>query len=179
MVSVRCKWVVTNELEKLGLHHVKVELGEVDLFENITDKQLQYFKIALLKSGLELMDDKKSVLIEKIKVTIVELTYNSGAPLPIKLSAYLSEQLHHDYSYLSTLFSQMQGISIDRYFITHKIERVKELLAYKRLTLTEIANRMNYSSVAHLSMQFKKITGLTVSHFKQLKNNEGLPQKMN
>jgi AraC-like DNA-binding protein len=160
--------VVKNELEKLGIYRAKVELGEVNILENMNDQQYEYFKIALVKSGLELIDDKKSVLIEKIKVVVEELVHYSEESLSIRFSACLSEKLHYDYSYLSNLFSKVQGITLGKYFITHRIGWVKELLANNELTLTEIANMLNYSSVAHLSAQFKKIAGLTPSHFKQL-----------
>jgi AraC-like DNA-binding protein len=170
MVCIRCKMVVKDELNKLGLRPVVVELGEVEIMENISAPQRDEIKAALLRSGLELMDDKKSVLIEKIKNVIVELVHYSEEPLTINLSEYLSRQLNHDYTYLANLFSEVQGITIEKFFITHKIERVKELLVYNELNLTEIAYKMHYSSVAHLSTQFKKVTGLTPSHFKQLKD---------
>lgn len=169
MVCIRCKMVVKDELLKLGLRHAAVELGEVELFEEITKDQREKFRASLLSSGLELMDDKKSVLIQKIKNVIIELVHYTEEPLAIKYSEFLSQKLEHDYTYLSNLFSEVQGTTIEKFIITHKIERVKELLVYDELTLTEIAYQMHYSSVAHLSTQFKKITGLTPSHFKQLK----------
>ena len=162
--------VVKAELTKLGLHYTTVELGEADILENISTKQHDQFRDALLKSGLELMDDKKSVLIQRIKNIIVELVHYSEEPLTIKFSEFLSQKLNHDYTYLANLFSEVQGTTIEKFFITHKIERVKELLVYDELNLTEIAYVMHYSSVAHLSTQFKKITGLTPSHFKQLRD---------
>jgi len=162
--------VVKDELAKLGLHYTTVELGEADIPENISAEQLDQFRDALLKSGLELMDDKRSVLIEKIKNVIIELVHYSEEPLVIKFSEFLSQKLHHDYTYLANLFSEVQGTTIEKFFIAHKIERVKELLVYNELNLTEIAYLMHYSSVAHLSAQFKKITGLTPSHFKQLRH---------
>jgi AraC-like DNA-binding protein len=140
------------------------------VLENISVKQHDQIRTALLKSGLELMDDKKSVLIQKIKNVIIELVHYSEEPLTINFSEYLSQQLHHDYTYLANLFSEVQGTTIEKFLITHKIERVKELLVYNELNLTEIAYKLHYSSVAHLSAQFKKVTGLTPSHFKQLKN---------
>jgi AraC-like DNA-binding protein len=161
--------VVKDELTKLGLHHVVVDLGEAEIIENISPSQRADFKAALLRSGLELMDDKKSVLIEKIKNVIVELVHYSEEPLIVNLSEFLSQKLNHDYTYLANLFSEVQGTTIEKFFIAHKIERVKELLVYDELTLTEIAYQMHYSSVAHLSTQFKKVTGLTPSHFKELK----------
>ena len=144
-------------------------MGEADILENISAYQHDQIKVALLKSGLELMDDKKSVLIQKIKNVIVELVHYSDEPLNIKFSEYLSQKLHHDYTYLANLFSEVQGTTIEKFFIAHKIERVKELLVYNEFNLTEIAYQMHYSSVAHLSAQFKKVTGLTPSYFKQLK----------
>lgn len=170
MVCIRCKMVVKEELAKLGLHYVIVELGETEILEDISAEQHDQFKAALLKSGLELMDDKKSVLIQKIKNVIIELVHYAEEPLTIKFSEFLSRQLNHDYTYLANLFSEVQGITIEKFLIAHKIERVKELLVYNELNLTEIAYLMHYSSVAHLSTQFKKVTGLTPSHFKQLKD---------
>ena len=170
MVCIRCKMVVKAELEKLGLHYVVVELGEADVMENISAEQRDQFREGLLKSGLELMDNKKSVLIEQIKNVIIELVHYSEEPLSVNFSDYLSRKLNHDYTYLANLFSEVQGTTIEKFLITHKIERVKELLVYDELNLTEIAYLMHYSSVAHLSAQFKKVTGLTPSHFKQLKD---------
>lgn len=170
MVCIRCKMVVKDELTRLGLKYTSVELGEADLEDSISDNQREQFRANLLKYGLELMDDKKSVLIQKIKTVIIELVHYSEEPLIINLSDYLSQTLHYDYTYLANLFSEVQGITIEKFFISHKIERVKELLVYNELTLTEIAYKLHYSSVAHLCTQFKKITGLTPSHFKELKN---------
>jgi AraC-like DNA-binding protein len=172
MVCFRCKMVVKTELEKLGFQHVVVELGEAEILGIISAGQVEQLRAALLASGLELMDDKKSVLIQKIKNIIIDLVHNSEEPLVIKLSEYLSQKLNYDYTYLANLFSEVQGSTIERFYITHKIERVKELLVYNELTLTEIAYNMHYSSVAHLSTQFKKLTGLTPSHFKQLKEKK-------
>lgn len=170
MVSIRCKMIVKSELETLGLHYVKVDLGEAEIMEEISAKQLTALNLALKKSGLELMDDKKSILIEKIKNVIVELVHYSEEPLNTNFSNYLASKLNYDYTYLSNLFSEVQGITIEHFMISHKIERVKELLVYDELTLSEIAYKLHYSSVAHLSKQFKKVTGLTPSHFKQLRN---------
>jgi len=169
MVCIRCKMVVKEELKKLGLHYVVVELGEAEIMENLSVEQHDKFRDALLRSGLELMDDKRSVLIEKIKNIIIELIHYSEEPLDVKFSEHLSQKLNHDYGYLANLFSETQGTTIEKFYISHKIERVKELLVYKELTLTQIAYQMHYSSVAHLSAQFKKVTGLTPSHFKQLR----------
>jgi len=170
MVSIRCKMIVKSELDKLGLHYGVVDLGEVDVKETITSKQRDQIKTELLKSGLELMDDKKAMLIEKIKNVIVELVHYSEEPLEINFSDYLSQKLDHDYTYLANLFSEVTGITIEHFLISHKIERVKELIIYDELNLTQIAYKVHYSSVAHLSTQFKKVTGLTPSYFKQLKN---------
>lgn len=161
--------VVKDVLTKLGLHYTTVELGEAEILENISVEQHDQIKVALLKSGLELMDDKKSVLIQRIKNVIVELVHYSEEPLEVNLSEFLSQKLNHNYTYLANLFSEVQGTTIEKFFIAHKIERVKELLVYDELNLTEIAYQMHYSSVAHLSAQFRKVTGLTPSHFKQLK----------
>lgn len=169
MVCIRCKMVVKDELANLGLHFVTVDLGEAEVLEEFTEGQRDLFKAALLKSGLELMDDKKSVLIEKIKNVIIDLVHYSEEPLTINFSEFLSQQLKHDYTYLANLFSEVQGTTIEKFYIAHKIERVKELLVYNELNLTEIAYLMHYSSVAHLSTQFKKVTGLTPSHFKLLR----------
>ncbi|MDQ6844065.1 MAG: AraC family transcriptional regulator [Bacteroidota bacterium] len=170
MVCIRCKMVVKDELTKLGLHYTTVELGEADILENISALQQQQFKAALLKSGLELIDDKKSELIQKIKNVIIELVHYSEEPLVINFSEHLSQKLQYDYTYLANLFSEVQGTTIEHFMIAHKIERVKELLVYNELNLTEIAYQMHYSSVAHLSAQFKKVTGLTPTHFKQIKD---------
>lgn len=170
MVCIRCKMVVKDELEKLAFKYVSVELGEVEIVENISPVQRDQFRMALVKSGLELMDDKKSVVIQKIKTAIIELVHYSEEPLAVNLSSYLSEKLHYDYTYLANLFSEVQGTTIEKFFISHKIERVKEFLVYNELTLSEIAFKMHYSSVAYLCTQFKKVTGLTPSHFKALKD---------
>jgi AraC-like DNA-binding protein len=150
-------------------------LGEVDIMESISSEQREQMKIALLKSGLELMDDKRAVLIERIKNAIVELVHHTDEIIKINFSDYLSEKLNHDYTYLSNLFSEVQGTTIEQFMIAHKIERVKELIIYDELNLTEIAWKMHYSSVAHLSNQFKKVTGLSPSHFKQLKDKRRSP----
>ena len=169
MVSNRCKMAVKEELKKLGLHFIVVELGEVEIMENITPEQRTELKLGLIDSGLELMDDKRSVLIERIKNTIIEMVHHSDEVIKTNFSDYLSEKLNHDYTYLANLFSEIQGITIEHFIINHKIERIKELIIYDELNITEIAWKMNYSSVAHLSNQFKKVTGLSPSHFKQLK----------
>jgi YesN/AraC family two-component response regulator len=162
--------VVKSELANLGLHYRAVELGEAEIMENISTDQLERLKIALKKSGLVLMDDKKSILVEKIKTTIIELVHYTDKQIKINLSYYLSEKLNHNYTYLANLFSEVKGITIEKFYLAHKIERVKELLVYDELNLTEIADKLHYSSVAHLSNQFKKMTGLSPSHFKNLKH---------
>jgi YesN/AraC family two-component response regulator len=172
MVSIRCKMLVKAELDKLGIHHRIVELGEAEIEEDITSEQWTTLDRALRKSGIELLEDKKSILIEKIKTLIVEQVHYTEDPLEINLSEYLSQKLHHDYTYLANLFSESQGITIEHYHIVHKIERVKELLVYDELNITEIAWKMGYSSVAHLSNQFKKMTGLTPSFFRKIKNKK-------
>ena len=169
MVSQRCKMVVKQELQKLGLHFIVIDLGEIEIMEDITDTQREELKIALFDSGLELMDDKRAVLIEKIRNIIIEMVHFSDELPKINYSDYISEKLNYDYTYLSNLFSEVKGITIQQFIIIHKIERVKELLVYGEMNLTEISYRMQYSSVAHLSNQFKKITGLTPSEFKNLK----------
>ncbi|MDD3945576.1 MAG: helix-turn-helix domain-containing protein [Bacteroidales bacterium] len=175
MVSLRCKMVVKEELKKLGLHFIVVDLGEVEVMEDLTQNQHEILKEALLKSGLELMDDKRSVLIEKIKNVIVEMVHYADELPKINYSDYISEKLHYDYTYLSNLFSEVKGVTIQQFIILHKIERVKELLLYEELTLTEISYQMQYSSIAHLSNQFKKITGMTPSQFKLLKYKHRKP----
>jgi AraC-like DNA-binding protein len=144
-------------------------MGEADIMEDLSAGQLEQIRAALLESGLELMDDRKAVLIERIKTAIIELVHFTEEQPKVNFSDFLSEKLHHDYTYMSNLFSEVQGTTIEQFMISHKIERVKELIIYNEVTLTEIAFIMHYSSVAHLSNQFKKVTGLTPSHFKQLK----------
>ncbi|MBW6499395.1 MAG: AraC family transcriptional regulator [Bacteroidales bacterium] len=161
--------VVKSELDKLGLHHTRVELGEVYIRETLTAKELAQLKAALLKSGLQLMDDKKAILIEKIKIVVREMLLKEDEPEKTKFSDLLSDELNHDYTYLANLFSEVTGITIERYLIAHKINRVKELILYDNLSLTEISYRLNYSSVAHLSSQFKKVTGLTPTFYRKLK----------
>lgn len=175
MVSERCKMAVKEELKKLGLHFIVIDLGEVEIMESISPEQREQVKIALLDSGLELMDDKKAVLIERIKNVIIEMVHHSDEMIKVNFSNYLSEKLNHDYTYLSNLFSEVQGTTIEHFIISHKIERIKELMIYGELNITEIAWKMNYSSVAHLSNQFKKVTGLSPSHFKQLKDKRRSP----
>ncbi len=170
MVSLRCKMMVKEELKKLGIHYVVVELGMVEILEDITTHQHDQLQINLLKSGLELLDDKKAILIERIKNVITEMIHYSKEVPKTNYSDYISEKLGYDYTYLANIFSEVKGVTIQQFIITHKIERVKELLLYDELTLTEIAYQLHYSSVAHLSNQFKKVTGLSPSFYKQLKN---------
>jgi len=170
MVTIRCKMVVKSELDKLGVHYNTIELGEVVTREDLSAEQMDRLSVGLRKSGLELMDDKKSILVEKIKAVIVELVHYNEEQIKINLSDYLTEKLNHNYTYLANLFSEVKGTTIENFYLSHKIEKVKELLVYDELNLTEIAYRLHYSSVAHLSNQFKKITGLTPTHFKNLKH---------
>ncbi len=172
MVSARCKMAVKEELKKLGVHFVVVDLGEVETMEDLSLVQLEGLKAGLLSSGLELMDDKRGILIEKIKNTIIEMIHHSDEIVKTNFSDYLSEKLKYDYTYLSNIFSEVQGTTIAQFIIAHKIERIKELMMYDELNITEIAWKMNYSSVAHLSNQFKKMTGLSPSQFKQLKDHK-------
>ena len=175
MVSARCKMSVNDELKKLGLHFMVVDLGEVEIMEDLSIETREQLKIALLSSGLELMDNKRAMLIEKIKNVIIEMVHHTDEFIKINFSNYLSDKLQHDYTYLANLFSEVQGTTIEQFVISHKIERIKELIIYGELNITEIAWKMNYSSVAHLSNQFKKVTGLSPSHFKQLKDKRRSP----
>ena len=175
MVSNRCKQTVKEELKKLGLHFILVDLGEVEIMENLSGDQREQIKAALINCGFELMDDKRAILIERIKNAIIEMVHHSDEVIKTNFSTYLSEKLVHDYTYLANLFSEVQGTTIEQFIISHKIERIKELIIYGELNITEIAWKMNYSSVAHLSNQFKKMTGLTPSHFKQMKDKRRSP----
>ncbi|MFY7963487.1 MAG: helix-turn-helix domain-containing protein [Chitinophagaceae bacterium] len=175
MVSIRCKMMVKEILRNLGLHFIVVDLGEVEIMEIITTEQREQLKKELLDIGLELMDDKRAILIEKIKNAVVEMVHHSDTELRVNFSYYLSEKLHHDYTYMANLFSEVQGTTIEHFIIAHKIEKIKELIIYGELNITEIAWKMNYSSVAHLSNQFKKATGLSPSHFKNLKDKRRSP----
>ena len=170
MVSIRCKMIVKSELDKLGLSYGSIELGEVEIKEHVSAEQFEQLKAGLTKSGLELMDDKKAMLIERIKSVIIEMVHYSDELPKVKNSDLISTKLNHDYTYLANLFSEATGTTIEHYIISHKIERVKELIIYDELNLTEIAWKLHYSSVAHLSNQFKKVTGLTPSFYKKLKD---------
>jgi YesN/AraC family two-component response regulator len=168
MVCIRCKMVVKSELEKLGIQWESVVLGEAIVKDPVSAEQLRELNRALLKSGLQVMDDKKSQLIEKMKTIVIEQIHYAEEPLDINFSDFLVSKLDYDYTYLSNLFTLTQGMTLEHYIIGHKIEKVKELLVYEELTISEIAYKMNYSSAAHLSKQFKKVTGLTASEFKRL-----------
>jgi len=165
--------VVKSELENLGLHFVSVNLGEAETVEEITPEQPSLLHTALEKSGLELLKDNKSILVERIKAKIIELVHFTEEQIKVNLSDYLSESLNHNYTYMANLFSEIQGTTIEQFYLAHKIEKVKELLVYDELNLTEIAWKLHYSSVAHLSNQFKKMTGLTPTIFKNLKHKGG------
>ena len=170
MVCIRCQMVVKSELEKLGLEYVYVKIGEADVIGTLQPEQIEQLDIQLKKAGLELMDNKRSILVENIKSAIIELVHYTEEQIKVNLSDYLSERLNYDYTYLANLFSEVKGITIEKFYLTHKIEKVKELIVYDELSLSEIAYKMHYSSVAHLSNQFKKITGLTPTHFRNLKD---------
>lgn len=169
MVCNRCKMVVRAQLESLGIHPLSVNLGEVDIADSLTKEQIQNIGNALKSVGFELIDDKKSQTIEKIKTAIVTLVHHTDHTLKTNLSDFVTAQIHQDYNYLSNLFSEVEGTTIEKYFIAQRIEKVKELIVYDELTLSEIADQLGYSSVAYLSNQFKKTTGFTPSYFKSLK----------
>jgi AraC-like DNA-binding protein len=175
MVSTRCKMIVKEELKSLGLHFILVGLGEVEIMENITNEQREQLKTALHNCGLELMEDKKAILIEKIKSVVVEMVHYADELPKTNFSDYLAQKLNHDYTYMANLFSEVQGTTIEHFIIAHRIERIKELITYDEMNITEIAWKLNYSSVAHLSNQFKKATGLSPSHFKKLKDKRRNP----
>ena len=172
MVSIRCKMVVKEALDQLNLHYTFVDLGSVEIVEDLTLKQREKLKLDLLRSGLELMDDKKAMLIEKIKNVIIEMIHYSEEIPKVNYSDYISEKLGLDYTHMSKIFSEVKGITIEHFIIYHKIERVKELLLYDELNLTQISYLLDYSSVSHLSKQFKKVTGLTPRFFKKLKQQK-------
>jgi AraC-like DNA-binding protein len=175
MVSNRCKMAVKEELKKAGLHFIVVDLGEVEIMEDISQEQREGLKAGLLGSGLELMDDKKAMLIEKIRNVITEMIHYKDEQPRTNYSDYISEKLSYDYTYLSNLFSEVKGITIQQFIINHKIERAKELLMYGEFNLTEISYQLHYSSVAHLSNQFKKVTGFSPSHFMKMKEKKRSP----
>ncbi len=175
MVCNRCIMVVKSELQKLGFEPVQVQLGEVELKEDLSGDELILFKNNLDQLGFELIDDSKSKLIEKIKLLVIQLIHHGNGQMHQNYSDYIASKLNKEYNYLSHLFSEVEGTTIEKYIINQKIERVKELLVYNELTLSEIADSLGYSSVAHLSGQFRKVTGLTPSYFKQLKENKRKP----
>jgi AraC-like DNA-binding protein len=175
MVSNRCKIVVKEVLNKLGFQFVTVDLGEIEIMEEINLQQKDELKILLAESGLELMDDKKAILIERICTVLTEMIHNEDLLPETCYSTYISEKLNYDYTYLSNLFSEVKGITIQHFIIIHKVERIKELIIDNELNITEIAWKMHYSSVAHLSNQFKQITGFCPTHFKQLKEKNRNP----
>ena len=170
MLSNRCKLAVKAELKALGLHFIIVDLGEIEIMEELSPSQRQQLKLGLQNSGLELFDDKKGELTNKIKSSILEMVWKIDENNKFSFTDYLSKQLNLDYTTLSQHFSDIQGITIEKYIITQKIERAKEMLIYQELKISEIAIKLNYSSTAHLSNQFKKITGLSPSHFIQMRN---------
>jgi AraC-like DNA-binding protein len=181
MVSNRCKALVQNELTSLGLQseYVVVDLGVVDLHKDITDIQLEQLKDNLNKAGLELLDDSKSKLIDKIKKLLTEMIHSMEEQPNVNYSVYISEKLGYNYNYLANIFSEVKGITIQQFIIIHKIEKAKELIFYDQLTLSEIAHRLHYSSVAHLSSQFKKVTGLSPSFYKKIKEKrEGVLENL-
>lgn len=170
MVSHRCKLLVEEELKRVGIYGAKVDLGVVELIFPVSKVQHDELQKRLNDSGLELLDDKKSILVEQIKNLIVEMVhYSEDIPI-VNNSDFIAEKMGYNYTYLSNLFSEVKGITIQHFYILHKIERAKEFLIYNDLSLTEIAFRLNYSSVAHLSNQFKKITGLTPTFFRHMKD---------
>lgn len=169
MISLRCKMMVKEELKRMGLNYISVDLGIIEISEELSSKQRSELKKNLLTFGLELLDDKKNILIEKIKTVIIDMVHHSEEFIKINYSNYISQKLNYDYTYLSNIFSEVKGITIQQFIIAHKIEKVKELLLYEELNLTQISQQLNYSSVAHLSNQFKKVTGLTPTFYKKLK----------
>lgn len=169
MVSLRCRMVVQEELKKLGLRYVNIDLGRVEIPEEITHQQREQLKANLLVWGLELLDDKQDILVERITNLIIEMIHYSDGILKVNNSEYLSDKLGYDYTYLSNIFTKKKGITIQQFIIMHKIEKIKELLLYDELSLSEISYKLHYSSIAHLSNQFKKITGVTPSDYKRLK----------
>ncbi|MFO8234351.1 MAG: AraC family transcriptional regulator, partial [Bacteroidales bacterium] len=158
---MRCQMVVKSELEKLGLHYADVKIGEADIVENLQPEQTEQLDNALKEYGLQLLNNKKNILVERIKTTIVELVHYNDDIIKVNLSDYIADRLNYDYTYLANIFSEVKGITIEQFHLLHKIERVKELIVYDQLNMTEIAYRMHYSSIAHLSNQFKQFTGLT------------------
>jgi AraC-like DNA-binding protein len=172
MVSLRCKLLVKHELDILGLHYLMVDLGVAEIMEDITSEQREILRKNLSKSGLDLLEDRKAILIERIKNVIIEMVHHGEEMPKINYSTYIEDKIKMDYTYLSNIFSEVKGVTIQQFIIVHKIEKVKELLLYEEFNLTEISYRLGYSSVAHLSSQFKKVTGLTPTYFKSLKEKK-------
>jgi YesN/AraC family two-component response regulator len=175
MVTKRCQTAVKEVLKNLGLHYVIVDLGEVDIMEDLSPELMEQLRVGLQSAGFELLDDRRTILIEKVKTIIIEMVQSSDEPLKTNFSDYLCEKLNYDYTYLANLFSQVQGTTIQQFIILLKIERIKELIVDDELSITEIAFMLNYSSVSHLSNQFKKTTGFTPSQFKNLRSRERTP----
>lgn len=178
MVSIRCLLIVKAHLEKLGIPYLSVELGEVEINENISEEKFDQLNTELRKTGLELLEDKRSIIVEKIRNIIVEMIHYSDELPKIKTSQYISQKLNLNYNYISYLFSEVRGTTIEHYIVTQKIERAKELISYDELTLTDIASKLHYRSVAHLSSQFKRVTGLTPIHFKKMRDKRRIPLGM-
>ncbi|ASB49755.1 helix-turn-helix domain-containing protein [Alkalitalea saponilacus] len=172
MVCNRCILVIENLFKEAGFHVIKTELGEVEIKEELNPEQINLIESNLKPIGFKLIEEKKAQIIEKIKTSIIKLIHHSEEGIKINLSSYLSNQVNYDYNYISNLFSETEGKSIEKYYITQKIEKAKELLVYDELSLSQIADKLNYSSVAHLSSQFKKITGLTPTHFRKIKEKK-------
>jgi YesN/AraC family two-component response regulator len=166
-----------SELDRLGFHGVSIEIGEITTQQELSVSQYGKLCLVLQQAGIEIFEDKKDILVQKIKNIILEIVYHTDEPLIHNLSTHLAERLHHDYTYMSNLFSETQHTTIEKFYICHKIERVKELLLYEKISLTDIAHKMHYSSLAHLSSQFKKITGLTTSQFKQRHSGNDRPSE--
>lgn len=169
MVSLRCKLIVQQQLDRIGIHYLSIDLGMVETESTIPFDQINELRKSLKLVGLEMLEDRKSILIDKIKNVIIEMIHCSKDELKVNYSDFISKKVGYDYTYLSNVFSEVEGITIQQFIIIHKIEKVKELLLYGELSLTEISHSMNYSSVSHLSTQFKKVTGLTPSIFSRLK----------
>jgi AraC-like DNA-binding protein len=175
MISIRCKMIMKEELHELGLYSFTISLGEVEIMEDITAEQLKKLNIALLKSGLEIINDKRAILIERIKAVVIEMVHYLDELPDISFSIYLSEKLNYNYTYLANIFSEVEGITIEKFVIVHKIEKIKELIIYDELSLTEIAKKLRYCNIQHLSSQFKKVTGLTPTFFKSMKHKRRNP----
>ena len=172
MICIRCQMVVRYELEQLGLKYAYVKIGEAEILGDIQPEQLELLNIKLKEAGLSLIHNKKTLLVERMKNVIIELVHYTDEEIKMNLSDYLSDKLDFNYTYLANIFSEETASNIEKFYLSHKIERVKELIVYDELNLTEIAWKLHYSSVAHLSTQFKKHTGLTPSEFRKLKSRD-------